>query len=254
MSNYSQIYKNVYLDSNNPQWGNANIDIVKQILICIIKEFEFLGFNQDTMPQVLITHSLLGKDYPMCCRVGESHMIFLHTKDNYWCQYIYQFAHEFCHHVIAGPLDGELKSSFWFEESICELASCYILVMLALHFHNLESSDNLLHAYTPNVQTYLSDHMSRIPVIDIKLNQWIKNNLSRLQEPEHHRDLYAILAKQLLPAFIKNPTLWKLLPYIKRVDEDNYLYFEHWIKCVIKPQIPDNLTNEYQLLENLLIG
>ena len=77
MSNYSQIYKNVYLDSNNPQWGNANIDIIKQILICIIKEFEYLGFNQDTMPQVLITHSLLGKDYPMCCRVGESHMIFL---------------------------------------------------------------------------------------------------------------------------------------------------------------------------------
>lgn len=253
MSNYSRVYKNVYLDLNNPQWGNANMDVIKQILICIIKEFEFLGFNQDAMPPVLITHTLLGKDYPMCCCAGESHMIFLQTNDDYWCQYIYQFAHEFCHHVIAGSLDGELKSSFWFEESICELASCFILEMLVPRFHSFESC-NLLQAYSPNVKTYLSDHLSRIPDIDIELKQWINNNLLRLQEPKYHRDLYAILAKRLLPVFIKNPTLWKLLPYIKRVDEDNYLDFGHWIKCVIKPQIPDILTNEYQLMENILIG
>lgn len=254
MSNYTQIYKNVYLDSSNPQWGSANMDIIKQILICIINEFELLGFDQNKMSQLFITHSLLGKDYPMCCRVGESHMIFLHTKDNYWCQYIYQFAHEFCHHIIAGPLDGELETSFWFEESICELASCYILAMLSLRFHLLENANHPFREYSRLIQEYLSNHLSNIPGIDVNLNQWIKSNLLHLQEAKHHRDLYAILAKHLFPVFIKHPTLWKLLPYLKRVDEKEYTDFKHWIKDIIKPQIPDNLTHEYRLLENILLG
>ena len=31
-------------------------------------------------------------DVPMCAKVGEQHFIFLKTKDNHWCQWVYQFA------------------------------------------------------------------------------------------------------------------------------------------------------------------
>lgn len=34
-------------------------------------------------------------DVPMCAKVGEQHFIFLKTKDNHWCQWVYQFAHEY---------------------------------------------------------------------------------------------------------------------------------------------------------------
>lgn len=43
----------------------------------------------------------------------------------------YQFAHEYCHHLIDEPMDGESCTSFWFEESICELSPVYFMRRIA---------------------------------------------------------------------------------------------------------------------------
>lgn len=37
---------------------------------------------------------------PMCSNHVDEHIIYLSVKDNYWCQWVYQFAHEYCHHLI----------------------------------------------------------------------------------------------------------------------------------------------------------
>ena len=121
-----RIYKNVN-SITGEEWGDANYSVVCFVLTSVIKAFENEGFDQGTMPDLNIMHALPAMDCPMCCGNGELHTIFLYTHNNYWSQYVYQFAHEFCHHVVGGPLDGLLDSSFWFEESLCELASCYFM-------------------------------------------------------------------------------------------------------------------------------
>ena len=63
----------------------------------------------------------------MCSNIGNDRIIYLHTRGDFWCQWIYQFAHEYCHHIINGTMTGELSGLMWFEESVCELASMYNL-------------------------------------------------------------------------------------------------------------------------------
>ena len=49
----------------------------------------------------------------------------LNTGKTFWCQYAYQFAHEFCH--VLCDYDSDKHGNKWFEESICELASIFVL-------------------------------------------------------------------------------------------------------------------------------
>ena len=82
--------------------------------------------------------------------------------------YIYMIAHEYCHYLINGPLDGKLETSFWFEESICELASMFFLNRATIRWNAyqyvevpgvpMSSSDRVLNdlkGYVKNNQEYL---------------------------------------------------------------------------------------------------
>ena len=40
---------------------------------------------------------LYKEEGPMCSLIGDCHLVFLAVRDNYWCQWVYQFAHEYCH-------------------------------------------------------------------------------------------------------------------------------------------------------------
>lgn len=123
------IYKNISLSCNNDEWGCAAIEIYRKIICDIVLEYEQLGYNPDDNIPINIQHSPF--EYPMCSNVGNHRIIYLATKDNFWCQLAYQFAHEYCHHLINGPMDGENISSYWFEESICELSSNYFMRRIA---------------------------------------------------------------------------------------------------------------------------
>lgn len=67
----------------------------------------------------------LGRGHPQYSKSGKNYTIYLSARENYWSKYIYQFAHEYCHFLIYDPLDGKLETTFWFEESVCELASMF---------------------------------------------------------------------------------------------------------------------------------
>ena len=53
------------------------------------------------------------------------YLVKLNTEKTYWCQYAFQFAHELGH-IICGYKKGD-RSNLWFEETICETASLFVL-------------------------------------------------------------------------------------------------------------------------------
>ena len=59
-----------------------------------------------------------------------SYAVQLTATERHWCQYAYQFAHEFCHLVI-DPYRCEGDVTQWFEEVVCELASVFVLRRMA---------------------------------------------------------------------------------------------------------------------------
>lgn len=110
--------------------------------------------------------------YPLCMRASESHnIIFLSTEGNYWCQWVYQFAHEYLHHVINGSLSGDTDGVIWFEETLAELSSIYQLGMF--YRMCLTSQYPILRDYAP-----LGPGLSGCPVV-IKSGSEISNPLSR---------------------------------------------------------------------------
>lgn len=242
------IYKNISLSCNKDEWGNAAIEVYRKIICDIVLEFEQLGYYPDENPPVNILHSPF--DYPMCSNVVDSRIIYLATKDNYWCQLAYQFAHEYCHHLINGPMDGENISSYWFEESVCELSSIYFMRRIAQKW--VANNTPILNTYAQSVKNYCEDNWSCVSLVN-RLPYWIHDNMSMLSELNYHREMYKVIAKSLYPLFEEYPNLWKLLPYLKRVSQEEYESFEHWIVNIVESAIPAGLHDDFDALKDNII-
>lgn len=78
--------------------------------------------------------------------------------------------------------------------------------------------------------------------------------MSVLSEPNYHRDMYKIIAKTLYPILEDYPDMWKLLPYLKRVPQDEYGNFEHWITNVVAYNIPKELHSCFCFLKERIIN
>ena len=243
------VYKNISLSCNKDEWGDALVGEYRRVVSDIVLEYEQLGHNPDDNIPVIILHSPF--DYPMCSNVGDHRKIFLATKDNFWCQLAYQFAHEYCHHLINGPMDGEKISSFWFEESICEMSSIYFMRRIAQKW--IANNTPILNVYAFSVLNYCEDNWACAPMVN-GLSSWIHDNISILSEPNYHRDMYKVIAKSLYPLFASCPTIWKLLPYLKRVPLVEYVNFEHWMTNVVSHKVPEELHDSYYILKGKLIN
>lgn len=124
---FLHIAPNMYL-SDNTSFGNYNRPVVHELLASIDVNFSSaLNTTPFSSCDCFIDYS---DKTPMCCQLENGHYIVLSTSENYWCQWIYQFSHEYCHHLINGKLSGELSGLMWFEESICHLSSMYHLFLI----------------------------------------------------------------------------------------------------------------------------
>lgn len=61
---------------------------------------------------------------------------------NYWAQYIYQLSHELTHYVIRQYKEDKDAIVKWFEETICEAMSLYILKASGLRWNECLLSRN----------------------------------------------------------------------------------------------------------------
>jgi hypothetical protein len=213
------------LIAQDPGFGNPQLEIVQAFLymvdINMMEALERLAFSSK---QCVVFH---GNGVPMCCNEGNYHKVFLTVTSDFWCQWVYQFAHEYCHHLINDTLSGEWSSFLWFEESLCEVSSMYNL-------HRMESFCLAIgqERYAPDVHQYLNDLLAPNPS-GIKLDAnggWYQEHASLLSEDSgYKRELYKTIAALLFPLFLENPHLWKILLHIDDIHSWNSLdaLFDH---------------------------
>ena len=72
---------------------------------------------------------------------------------SYWAQYIYQSSHELTHYVIRQYKEDKGAFIGWFEETLCEAMSLYILKSSSLRWHECALSH-----INPNYGTSLMDY------------------------------------------------------------------------------------------------
>lgn len=159
---------------------------------------------------------------PMCSDCGDFHCIQLSTGDNYWCQWVYQFAHEYCHHIINGSLSGEWSDLLWFEETVCELSSLYNLRKM-IDF--CQSNDNLFLGYATSVESYLYNLLTKNKgTYNLSNNGgWYSDYAELLKTKDrengdvYRRDLYNAIAVLMYSLFLDNQNLWKILLHVEDI-------------------------------------
>ena len=89
----------------------------KEIVFSLLKTVDIIFSNSMGVKPFSSSHCTISynhfKTNPMCCDSCNGHYIFLYVKENYWCKWLYQFSHEYCHHLINGKMSGDLKGLKW---------------------------------------------------------------------------------------------------------------------------------------------
>ena len=118
--------------------------------------------------------------YPMLIRSQDPIRLRVNTTSlNYWAQFIYQLSHELTHYVVRQYKENKDSIIKWFEETLCEAMSLYILRQSSVKW-----SDCTLSELDPNYHSALKSYLSDI------YNQTDKSvirdchTLSELQEIE----------------------------------------------------------------------
>ena len=133
-----------------------------------------------------------------------SNTILLSASGSYWGQYVYQFAHEFCHWFINPDLSGAERegSHQWFEETLCEVASVYILLTMET-FGGVD-----LLEYARNRKNKVRSKKLISP--EEPLGPWLRMREAELRADRlpFRRCLHQVVADRLVPLFLDSPTGW----------------------------------------------
>ena len=197
----------------DPSFGEFDPRVIFDLLCSIDLNFsEALEIEPFTTDKCVISFNHL-KDIPQCCKESEDlHHIYLHVYRNYWSKWIYQFAHEYCHHLIGGEFTGEVTGLKWFEETVCELSSMYHLHLAVVQWHYYKSEDMFPHFYLQH-QGYLQNLLNQNPELIRETNRldFLSSWSSILNENKYHRAHYNAIAVRMFPLFVENPHLWKII-------------------------------------------
>ena len=245
---FIQFAPNLYI-ANDPSFGNYDRDIIHTLLASVDVNFSvYLEIPPFISRDCYIIYN---PACPMCTDISIGHQIHLNTQENYWCQWIYQFAHEYCHHLINGKFTGEITGLTWFEESICELASMFQLSLFCSSWS--QSHEEYQTHYAPSLRDYLDALLSKnLRLLSSASHPgWLQSWDSILSEPAYHRDYYNVIATKMFPLFVEHPYLWKIILHLgdtrqwKTLDE----LFAH-----LHSQADDSYTLPLQKLHDLLLS
>ena len=113
-----------------------------------------------TSPRLLVIVHKAGD--PECRNDNARRIISLSATENYYGQWIYQYAHEYLHHLIDGPMEGRLSGLNWFDETLCEAASRFGIWRLG--YSDLCATRGLNHA-CPVLRDYHDNHLPVDPFL-----------------------------------------------------------------------------------------
>jgi len=143
--------------------------------------------------------------------------VVLDTESRRWSQFAYQLSHELCHVLLLSPaIDGiaewnaELHMpNKWLEETLCVLASFYVLPRIEeawLAHPPFRAAASYARSFGEYIQNESGDTAS-IPV-GMPFFQWLKGREEYLRDQAYDRPVNAAIAKRLLPLFDARPSLW----------------------------------------------
>jgi len=209
------------IEVDNGGWGKASPSDIRAIVISAADEVwpycagerikPVRVYHRDDFPQTDFLHDWRGR-----VRIG------LHSDDGHWAQMAFQFGHEFCHALAqhsAVALHGwhpPRHANLWFEESLCETSSLFVLRRLAATWQEHPPYENW-RSYAPAMAKYAADRMA-LPEHQLPANttfqEWFRQNEASMRANAALREKNVIVARQMLPIFEAEPAGWDAVCYL----------------------------------------
>ena len=175
-----------------------------------------------------------------CYRPGFSKVQITAT-GTYWCQYVYQFMHEYCH-VMIEPRFPRGGCNQWFEEAICEMSALFTLRRMSERW---PTSPPYAHwsPYADSLAEYAHEkleYIERTLPSSSEISEWFSGQEEALREHPYLRESNAVIARQLLPIFEAHPVAWNTVPQLPAgqhpsKDSPTYDYLRSW-RSAVDPQ------------------
>ncbi|MCY4375686.1 MAG: hypothetical protein OXC31_18150 [Spirochaetaceae bacterium] len=150
---------------------------------------------------------------------------------------MYQFSHELCH-VLTNFDRHKGHRHRWFDESLCELASLFVLHRLAELWK--ESPPEAIPdaaGFAFNHQTYAERISASYPRPSRdEFSEWFAGVLPKLEADPYARELCGTIAVGLRGAFQADPTLWQDCGHLNHWDPNADPafrdYLDSWGSCL----------------------
>ncbi len=166
---------------------------------------------------------------------GGAYRVRLDTGGTYWCQYAFQFAHEFGHILCRhekhpdATMEHMDQSNMWFEESVCETASLFALRRMAEVWKTHPPYPNW-RDFAPSLRSYAEDRLRAAPIPKgTTLAAWYRKHADRLREEPCDRPKNRVVAGVLLPMFEAAPDRWQAVRYLNAGARPEPRSFEEYL-------------------------
>lgn len=219
-------------------WGGAQREAIETVLYSVADELMSRLPKKLAFP-ILVTNT---KSNPVALYErgpnGE-YLVQLHASGEKWHLYAYEFAHELCH-ILSNYEENigaeTTKYNQWFEETLCETASLFVLKNLAATWEASPPEPKWSHEAKTMLRFFnhlLAEGHRQLPV-HTPLYSWLKENEARLRNDPYLRTENEVLANLLLPLFQDDPQNWDALSYLNLEPPDARSnlgdYLHHWYK------------------------
>ena len=216
-------------------WGDASSQSIEVLLTDVVSHLTRL-FRESPTGIIVVAPTPTTEDDPIT-RYRPSPQspftILLSARDDYWCQFVYQFSHELCHVLSDYERLGEGPNG-WFHEAICESASVFTLRRMAERWRTCPpypGRTDYAESLACYADSYLSREERRLPA-GTTLSDWLLSEEESLRQDRYQRDKNAVLAYTLVPIFESEPAGWnaiRRLPNSSALFED---YLREWHSLV----------------------
>ena len=198
-------------------WGGAGPGDIQKVLLSAAGEL-WKHFPDRKLAPILVQHSDRGPITLYRRGPGGEHIIKIDVEGAYWCQFAYQFAHEFCH-VLTNY--SERARHKWFAESLCEAASMYAVRRMseswktAAPYPHWKGYSSALAKYAADLRKKPSDE----PAEGEAFADWFAGNEAGLARNAYMRDKNRLVAKRVVALLEEDPANWRAVGYLN-VGED----------------------------------
>ena len=212
-------------------WGEVAIPDIEAVLTSTAESLWEYAYPEVLRP-ILVMRSKEGPIVLFKRGPKGEYFVKLNTGDRYWCQYAFQFAHEFGH-ILCRYKDGDATNK-WFEETICEVASLFALRAMAVIWEDYPPYPNWT-GYSKHLRQYAKERMDRYKLPkDIHLSSYYAENAVYLKSHATDRTRNAAVAIELLPLFESHPEGWKAVHYLNgsvwEEEQDFPTYLRNWYR------------------------